>query len=57
MQGQKLFLALRHGRGGGGFVFDDPVLAPHIDSCGGTMENAMGLDTEVLQELIRQVYA
>lgn len=43
-------------RGAGGFVFNDPILAPHIDSFEGTMENAMGLDTEVLQELIRQVY-
>ncbi|OGZ98663.1 MAG: hypothetical protein A3C07_02440 [Candidatus Sungbacteria bacterium RIFCSPHIGHO2_02_FULL_47_11] len=43
-------------RGAGGFVFDDPILAPYIESFEGTIESTMGLDTEVLQELIHQVY-
>ena len=42
-------------RGSGGFILQDPVLAPFIDHIEGSWESALGLDIELVKKMITEV--
>ena len=42
-------------RGAGGFIIDDPIFAPFIEKMEDSMDNVMGLDSELIEKLIQEV--
>lgn len=42
-------------RGAGGFMIDDPIFEPFIEKMEGSMDNVVGLDSELTEKLIQEV--